>query len=185
VLSALAGCGNERFEPKSLEVGPSPESRTARYPAAGLTIDLPRDFAERRSPRPGVFRATLGETFVSAFAYRRAEQLPRNDAELKTAQGRLERTIKGRAKGYRPRSAHTTRIAGAPAVELIGDQTLSQRRLRTRSMHIFKGSAEYVIELSAPVEAFPRVDRVVTPIIKRKLMLTGRIRQPAPRRKRR
>ena len=56
---ALAACGNERFEPRSLEIDPSHATRTVRYPAAGLSVDLPRDFGVRRARLPGVFRATL------------------------------------------------------------------------------------------------------------------------------
>jgi hypothetical protein len=185
VLAGVSGCGNERIEPRSPEIDPSQPSRTVRYPAAGLTVDLPRGFGVRRTPRPGVFRATLGESFVSAFAYRRAEQLPRDDEELDTARGRLERTIKARSKDYRLRSARSTRVAGARAVEVVGDQTLSSRRLRTRSLHVFKGETEYVIELAAPTRAFPRVDRAVTPRVKRTLKLRGTVRSARGRSARR
>ena len=184
-LASVTGCGNERIEPRSFELDPSQTSRTVRYPAAGLSLDLPRSFGVRRTPRPGVFRATLGEFFVSAFAYRRAEQLPRDDEELETARGRLERAVKARAKDYRLRSARTVRVAGARAVELVGDQTLSSRRLRTRSLHVFKGETEYVIELAAPTPAFPRVDRAVTPTVKRTLKLRGTVRSAGGRRARR
>ncbi len=184
-LVALAGCGNERFEPKSFEVDPEQDVRTIRYPNAGVTVDLPRGFGVRKTPSPGVFRATLGESFVSMFAYRRAEQLPRNEEELRIAQRRLERAIAARSRGYRRRSSRTARIAGARALELVGDQTLSEQRLRTRSLHVFKGSVEYVIEIAAPVRGFARVDRAVTPTLKRTLELTGRVQKPADRRKRR
>jgi hypothetical protein len=174
---AFPGCGNERFQPKSLEVEPSQASRTVRYPSVGLSVDLPRGFVVRRARQPGVFRATLGESFVSVFAYRRAEQLPRDDGELRTARRRLGRTIRERSKGYRPRSSRTARVAGARAIELVGDQTLSERRLRTRSLHLFKGEAEYVIEVAAPVERFGRVDRATTPTIRRTLKLSGKVRR--------
>jgi hypothetical protein len=184
-LVALVGCGNERFEPKSFEVDPEQEGRTIRYPNAGVTVDLPRGFGVVKTPSPGVFRATLGESFVSIFAYRRAEQLPRDESELRTARRRLERAVKARSRGWRQRSARTTRIAGARTLELVGDQTLSQQRLRTRSLHVFKGSVEYVIEVVAPVRGFARVDRAVTPTLKRTLKLTGKVRKPPRRRARR
>ena len=182
---SLAGCGNDRFEPRSLNIAPSESSRTLRYPPAGLTVDIPQGFGVKRGRYPSVFRATLGESFISAFVYRRAEQLPRDDAELTTARQRLERTIRERSKGYELRSSRNARAGGARTAELVGEQTLSQRRFRIRSLHVFKGQAEYVIELAAPVKAFSRLDRVVTPLLKRTLKVSGEVRRPAARRPRR
>ena len=42
---------------------------------------------------------------------------------------------------------------GARAVELVGDQRLSKGRLRTRSLHVYKGKAEYVIEMRRAARA--------------------------------
>ncbi len=40
---------------------------------------------------------------------------------------------------YRVRSAAVTEVAGAPAIEVDGEQVLSRRDLRTRSVHVFDG----------------------------------------------
>ena len=43
-----------------------------------------------------------------------------------------------------------TEVAGAPAIDVDGEQVLSRRDLRTRSVHVFDGETEYVIEAIAP-----------------------------------
>ena len=47
--------------------------------------------------------------------------------------------------------------------------------LRIRSLHVYRGNAEYVIEVAAPLDQFARFDRGVTPVIKRTLDVSGRI----------
>ena len=173
---AAAGCGNERFEPGSIDITPTPGSKTVRFPRVGLTVDLPDNMVVRRFGPPGIFRGTLAESYVAGFVYRRREQLPRNARELRAARRRLVSAVRKRPGRYRSRSSRTSRLAGARTVELIGDQTLSKRRLRIRSLHVYKGSAEYVIEIAAPVAAFSRFDRAVTPRIRRSLRVTGKVR---------
>jgi hypothetical protein len=181
-LGAVPGCGNDRSAERGLGPGaglaPVPDKRftQSRFPVAGVSLELPRNVKVAPAEPPGVFRAALGEGFVSAFAYRRREQLPKDARELEQARRRLVRAVRRRARGYELVSSRATRVDGARAIELVGDQTISQRRLRTRSLHAFKGSAEYVIEVVAPVEQFRRFDRGVTPRLRRTLQLTGRVR---------
>ncbi len=177
VAAALtAGCGNDRNDQVSLTDTPSKDTLTHRYPTAGMRLELPRNVSVARARAPGVFRGTFRESFVSAFAYRRKEQLPRNRRELTAARRRLERAVKKRDGGFALREARTGRVAGGRSIELVGDQTISKRRLRTRSLHVFEGSAEYVIELAVPTEEFRRVDRAIFPTIRRTLAVTGRVR---------
>ena len=57
----------------------------------------------------------------------------------------------------------------------------SRARLRTRSLHVYKGNAEYVIELVAPVGLFGELQpRVFDPVVK-SVRVTGKI--PAPKRR--
>jgi hypothetical protein len=47
-----------------------------------------------------------------------------------------------------------------------GEQTVSQRLLRTRSVHVFDGDVEYVIEAIAPPADYDVVERgVLTPLL--------------------
>jgi len=174
----LGACGNERSLVTDLVVRPSAQTREHRFPAAGLTFELPDNVEVKEAAPPGVFRATLGEAVVSGFAYRRHEQLPRTDRQLDKALERLERETEQRSDSFRLVMSRTTKVAGAPAVELLGDQTISQGRLRTRSLHVYDGNAEYVIELLAPRDEFERLDRDLFPVIRRTLEATGEVRRP-------
>ena len=173
----LAGCGNEKERGGSFGFNPSKESRDVRFAESGMTLAFPvKGVPLRRAKSPGVFRAAIGQGVVAGFAYRRREQLPRDERELKQALRRLKRAARERSDSLKVISARTTRIAGARSVELLADQTLSRGRLRTRSVHVYKGEAEYVIEILAPRDEFDKLDRTFTPLVRRTLEVTGEIR---------
>lgn len=54
-------------------------------------------------------------------------------------------------------------------------------KLRLRSLHVYKGRAEYVIELGAPLAEFRRLDRSTFPVIRRSLRVTGQVKKPKPK----
>jgi hypothetical protein len=181
VLAALAfaGCGNQVEPVGSLSPTPSEQTQSLEYSRAGLTLKLPADLEATKVGPPGVFRASVGEGFVSAFAYRRKEQLPADDRQLEAARRRLVDAAEERSDSYESVRSATTDIGGARAVELLGDQTIARARLRTRSLHVYKGRAEYVIELAVPPEDFERLDRAVFSVIEESLEVTGKVRRPA------
>jgi hypothetical protein len=141
-----------------------------------MSLSLPRSVPVVRKSAPGVFKATSGEWLVSAFAYRRREQIPRDRTEVEQARRRLVAETRRRDRRYRLRRSRTMRLAGARAIELIGDQTISRARLRFRSLHVFKGNAEYVIELAAPPREVRAAGRLLFDPVVRSLRVTGRIR---------
>ena len=125
-----------------------------------------------------MFRFSLPSgAVVSALAYRRKEPVPRSQAGLRQARTRLVRAARSRDPRFRLQSARVVRVAGAPGVEVVGTQTLSGGRLQIRSVHLFKGSAEYVLELIAPRRDFGPVDRTVFSPMLRTLELTGRVQR--------
>jgi hypothetical protein len=178
------GCGNERVQSGSLfDAKPGKVSHALAYPAAGLKVQVPKEFDVKDSTAPELFRASLNASFISGFAYRRTEQLPRTRDELAAARRRLVDAAKRRDGSYRLRSGTLTSVDGAPAVELLGDQTIFKGRLRLHSLHVYKGNGEYVVELVAPVAAFPRLDRSSFPGIRRSLKVTGKVMAPAKRKR--
>jgi hypothetical protein len=177
VLLAVAplGCGNERSPALGLSAEPAEETKRLEFPAVGLTLELPRDFTVAKATRPEVFRATFGTAVVSAFAYRRREELPGSQKALEKALERLEEATKERASSFELRGSRTLEAGGARAIELLGRQTISQSPLRTRSLHIFKGEAEYVIELLAPPREFDALDKRVSELIRNSVEITGNV----------
>ena len=141
-----------------------------------MRFRLPANVGLRATAPPGVFRGSAGDAILAAFAYRRAERLPRNRRELAAARRRLVSATRKRGQSYKLRSVRTLRVDGGRAVELLGDQLISNGRLRTRSLHVYKGRAEYVIELSAVARDFPYLDRTVYRPLRSTLRLTGKVR---------
>lgn len=174
-----AGCGNERRERPDLGADPSRETVQQRYPRVGLRLALPDNVTVTRTTPPGVFYGSFGETVVSVFAYRRREQLPITDEQLKQALERLERATQDRDPSYELRDSKTTEINGSRAAELVGDQTIANKGLRTRSVHVYEGRAEYVLELLAPREDFDRLDRDLLEPVLESLQVTGSVRRAA------
>jgi hypothetical protein len=76
------------------------------------------------------------------------------------------------------------KVNGVPGVELRGDQTIFRGRLRLRSLHLYKGNGEYVVELVAPVAAFAALERSSFPGILKSLKVTGKVKPPPKKPKR-
>ena len=175
-LAALAACGNERAEAPTAGVAGGGSVKPLEYPRYGVEVSVPSTASVQETEPPGVFRLFLGEPLVSMFAYSRKEQIPRKPEELRQARRRLIKEVERRDPDYELRSSRITEVAGAKAIELVGDQTISRGLLRTRSVHVYKRKAEYVVELLAPPEKFRSTDREVFDPLLDSLKLTGKIK---------
>jgi hypothetical protein len=174
---ALAACGNQRSELGEARVAAKPVTQVD-FPRYGIEVSVPEAAEPVKRPPPGVFRLFLGEPLVSAFAYRRKEEIPRKERALRAARRRLIEQVEKRDPSFELLRSRLTGVAGAKAVELLGEQTISHGLLRTRSVHVYKGNAEYVFELLAPPEQFERTDREVFEPLLRSLALSGRLPEP-------
>ena len=181
----LPACGNDRAEAPATHVTAADPVERVEFPRFGAELEVPRTAELQRTPRPGVFRLFLGEPLVSMFAYPRKEEIPRKRDDLMAARRRLIKEVKKRDPDYELRRSRLTELAGANAVELVGDQSISRGELRTRSVHVYKRKAEYVIELLAPVEEFERTNSEVFAPLLRSLKLTGVVKSPPRRGKKR
>jgi len=156
----VAGCGTERQNvPDPLEVKSPQGQVSVSRPDLGLRFQAPRNWHEREGEPPRVLSLASGEALVSVWAYPRTEPLPRTKADLEEARIALEAEIRKRDPLFSLESSRVTRVAGAPAIDIVGQQTIARRRLRVRSVHAFKGGREYVIDaLAPPGGAFERMD---------------------------
>ena len=163
----LAACGEEPDDPPPVfEVKAPRGERTEEFPGAGMTLTRPRNWRLRQRDAPGVFELVSGEAIIAGWAYPREEPLPDTDADLEAAKERLLDAIEERDPEYELQYVAITEVAGAPAIDITGEQVLSKRRLRTRSVHLFDGETEYVIEAIAPPADYKLVsDRVMTPLL--------------------
>ena len=179
-FALLAACGEEPDNPPRIfEVRTPHGSRPAEFPEAGMNFTRPRNWTIRRREPPGVFELVSGEAVVAGWAYPREEPLPETDAELEGAKNRLRTAIHDRNPDFRIESAVIRELANAPAIDISGEQTLARRALRTRSVHVYKGDVEYVIEAIAPPADYDLVERgVLTPLLD-SLELTGEVGEDA------
>ena len=179
-IPLLASCGEEPDNPPRIfEVRAPHGGRPGEFPEAGMTFTRPRNWTIRRRELPGVFELVSGEAVVAGWAYTRAEPLPETAAELEGAKNRLIGAIEERDPEYRLESAVVSEVAGAPAIDVRGEQVVSRRTLRTRSVHVFDGDVEYVIEAISPPADYDVVERgVLTPLLD-SLELTGEVNEDA------
>jgi hypothetical protein len=180
-ILVLSACGEEQASaPEVFDVKAPDKLKRTKFATAGMTLERPANWKLRRRDRPGVFELSSGEAIVAGWAYRRDEPLPQTDAQIEGARARLLDAIERRDPDYRVLRVRTREVAGAPAIDIRGEQVISKRRLRTRSIHAFTGDVEYVIEAIAP----PRDNRLVATRVLRPLLrsleLEGEVLEEAP-----
>ena len=172
-----AACGTERTELPDPNAAPTGSVQRLAFPKAGISLELRRPLQVTRRPAPEVFRFAMPSgALVTAFAYSRSEPVPRGRAQLRDARSRLLAATRRRDPRFDLEAARVVTIAGVQGVEVTGTQSLSGGRLDTRSVHLFKGSAEYVFELIAARKDFAKADRTVFSPMLKTVRLTGRVR---------
>ena len=167
-IPLFGACGAEPDDPpRVFEVKAPRGEKVEDFPAAGMTFTRPANWRVRRRDAPGVFELVSGEAIIAGWAYPREEPLPETDAQLEAARNRLTLAIEARDPDYRILSgSFLTEVAGAPAIDISGEQVISKRALRTRSVHIFKDDTEYVIESISPSPDHSVVEqRVMEPLL--------------------
>ena len=175
-----AGCGKWREPaPHPFTVKSPKGERTEEFLRAGMTIVRPRNWNINRRSAPGVFELVSGEATVAGWAYQRAEDLPETPEQLDAAKGRLVDAVEERDPDFELESAEVTEVAGSPAIEVEGEQSIAKRRLHTRSVHVFKGDVEYVIDALAPPRDGELVDGQVLEPLLGSIELEGEIREGA------
>jgi hypothetical protein len=176
-LPLLTACGERQEAVRDVFAVKAPRgAERTLFRDAGMTLERPGNWKLRRRAAPGVFELLSGQAVVAGWAYPRTEPLPESAAQLESAKNRLVGAIEERDPRYRVREARVTEVAGAPAIAVLGRQVISRRRLRTRSVHVFAGSVEYVIEAIAPPRSFARADRGVLRPLLASLELEGEVR---------
>ena len=170
----LSACGKEQEPaPPIFDVQPPRGERTVELREAGMTFVRPRNWTLRQRDAPGAFELVSGQAVVSGWAYVRDEELPETPEQLERARERLLEAIEERDPRFERGSSEITEVAGAPAIEVRGLQVIAKRRLRTRSVHVFEGTVEYVFEAISPPGDHALVDERVFERLLDSLELTG------------
>ncbi len=161
LLTNLA-CGRERIDPPDVVRPATPTGSTPQgFPQAGVSFDGPGNWPFLPGRAPLVASASSGTATVAVWRYLRSEPLPREDAALDAAQRTLIDAAKARDRTFDLQRADRVKVDGAPAVELVGTETVAGGRRRVRSTHIYAKGAEVVLDAYAAPDDFRRVDREV------------------------
>ena len=162
-LGLLTGCGEQRAAPPDVSTpAPAGTQRTLLLEKLGLTMTVPRSWADLSAKPPLVGGIESGRAALALWRYPRAEPLPQTPEQLRRVRDLLGERVRKRDPSYQPSGpAKLTVRAGAPAVELTGTQTIAGKRVGVRSAHVFRDAHELVVDAYAPPEHFERVDRTV------------------------
>ena len=145
-LVACAGCGNARSEPVGLGQLAPPVS-LINYTAAGGDVSFghPTSWSVTTAAPPEVARISSGGAVATIYAYPRTD-IPLSRAGVEAARQRLLRSLAERAPSFQVESSRLRKVDGAEAVEIIGHGKIAGHKVKTKSVHVYKGAAEYVID---------------------------------------
>ncbi len=159
--SAAVGCGNERPAPPDLARPADPRGfERFRSPNGDVSAPEPAYWAVSQGVAPAVVTYSSGHAALTIWAYPRVA-VPKTDADLKVAKGLLLGSLRNRAKSLKLTSRRSTKVDGNPAIELEGRGKIARHPVRIRSVHVYKGKGEYVVDAYADPAEFPGANRKV------------------------
>lgn len=161
VALAAAGCGSERGEAPELGETAGPEAfQQFVLPGGDVTFPYPSNWALIQRGAPGVATVASGGASATVWAYRSAASVG-SVAAAQGAKDRLVASLEQRDPKFKLSNARATTIAGTPAVVIEGATEIAGRPVRVRSVHLYRGPAEYVVDAFADPKVFARADREV------------------------
>jgi hypothetical protein len=154
-----AGCGRERLDvPDVSRPAPVAGFTPVARPALGLSFSLPTGWTLAEGRAPLVARAGSGTATIAVWRYPRTEPLPDDAEALREARSRLVEAARTRDASFDLVRARSTRVDGARAISVVGDETVAGQRRRVRSTHVFSRGAEVVVDAYAARRDFAAVD---------------------------
>jgi len=170
-LVALAlvapGCGRERIDVPDTTRPAAPLGQAPQaFPEAGVVLERPGNWPFHEGRPPLVASASSGTATVALWRYERGEALPGGRDALDAALTALEQSVKGRDGTFALEKGRRVAIDGAPAIQILGTESVDGEKRRVRSTHVYAQGAEVVLDAYAPEAEFARVDRdVFAPIL--------------------
>ncbi len=161
LVLGIAGCGNDPVPVPSLHATASPDGiKSFALPGGDVTFSYPANWALIAREPPGVATVASGGAQVTVWAYRTVS-LVTNPATAAKALARLVASLKRRDPGFVVTKTDVTTVFQAPAVEIDGRSKIGGRPVAVRSVHIYSGVGEYVVDAFADPAVFDRADREV------------------------
>jgi hypothetical protein len=176
----VTGCANERTAPPDVATpGPPLGSLDVSYPKFGIEFVAPKGWHVTEGSGTLVTTVQTGQATVAIWRYPREEPLPATAEAIRRARRELIAAAKRRDKTFKVGTSRLIRLRKAPAIQLVGRETIGGRRFRVRSTHVFAHGAEVVVDEYAPPQFFSRLDKTVFKPVLRSL----RISTPKPAKK--
>jgi hypothetical protein len=161
-LVLLAACGNSRT-PVIDQVPPAApkgfhEFKTVR---GGVTFRIPNNWSVVSGTGPLIVTINSGQATVALWRYPRTQPLPVTVAMLAHARASLVAAARQRDRSLQVIRTRVGRVFGGSIVQLNAIEQVGTERRRVRSLHLFAGRFELVLEEYAPVANFHAVDHAV------------------------
>lgn len=155
---AGAGCGNERSQPTGLrQLGPQVSLVNFSAPGGDVSFGRPSTWSVTGGGLPKVAQISSGSAVATVYAYPRTD-LPQDSVGAEASRQRLLASLKERAPAFEVQSSRVREVGGSVAVEIVGRGRVAGHRVKTKSVHVYKGAAEYVIDAYARPKSFKRAE---------------------------
>jgi hypothetical protein len=157
-LVACAGCGNARSEPTGTSgIGPPVSIVNFTSPSGDVSFGRPSSWSLTAGTPPEVAQVSSGAAVDTVYAYTRTD-IPLDATEAEAARQRLLRSLAERDPGFEVQSSRVRVIDESPAVEIVGRGRIAGHRVMTKSVHVYKGRVEYVIDAYSRPAEFHRAE---------------------------
>ena len=158
LLIAGAGCGNERNQPTGLQqLGEQISLVNFSAPGGDVSFGRPSTWIVTGGTLPKVAQISSGSAVATVFAYPRSD-LPQDAVGAEASRQRLIGSLRQRSPSFEVESSRVREVGGSVAVEIVGRGKVAGEPVRTKSVHVYKGTAEYVIDAYARPKLFRRAE---------------------------
>ncbi len=158
---AVTGCGAERAEPPDLGQTEAPGAAVPyASPSGDVAFSYPVNWTLVPKQPPGTATVASGDASITVWAYQSVAGVT-DPGSAGLARRRLLKSLQGRDPSFKVTSSRVRQVAGAPAVEIRGTGQIGGAPVQVRSLHLYVGRGEYVIDAFAPPEAFADLESTV------------------------
>lgn len=157
----VSGCGSDPQRPPDVGTPGPPGALTALdLPQQGVKLQVPGAWKSEPAPAGGPLLATYtsGRATIAVWRYPRTEPLPKTKSDLEATRDSLVAAVKARDPQYTVNSTRILRGSSRRGVEIIGTGTNSGFPRRARSLHLFGGGAEVVLDQYTTPDFFAQID---------------------------
>jgi hypothetical protein len=150
----LVACGSHGVSPPNLDVTPAPAAVTPyEEPGGDVTFSYPGNWLPQPRAAPGVVTVSTGSASLTIWAYRTVAVVP-NEAAAAAARDRFVTSLTRRDPQFVLTSTGLITVFEAPAFEIRGTTSIDGHPTEVRSVHIFRGLAEYVVDMLSDPDQF-------------------------------